>query len=77
MCPPSSAADRRCVCGGGHSRPHTAEDLQEVQEDQAEAQRTQEAAGASVEHPPPGRRHHSGGVCGADHHVVPAVGLPM
>lgn len=77
MCPLLLAADRRCVCGGGHGRPHSAEDPQEVQKDQTEAQGTQEAVGLSAEHPAPRRHHHSRGVCGGGHHVVAAVGLHL
>jgi len=74
---PSLAVDCRCVRGGGHSRPHAAKAAQDVQEDQTEAQRTQEAVGLSAEHPSHCSHHHGSGVCGGGDHMVAAVGLYM
>lgn len=74
---PSPGVDRRCVGGGGHRGPRSAEAAQEVQEDQTEAEGNQEAVGASAERATPGHHHHSGGVCGGGDHVVAVVGLHL
>lgn len=67
----------RCVCGGGHRRPHPAEDLQEVQENQKEAQGPPEAVDPSAECPTHCHHHRRCGLCGGGHRVVVAVGLHL